>query len=547
MSTYLQNLTSGKTPQQEQILGRPEQVKNNAGGYVFEVDDFVRLRRFLILGSEGGTYYQGERELTRENAEVVLRCADADLSRTLDEIRRASTGAAPKNDESIFALALIASHKDPDIRRFALMKPLLPTIVRTGSHLLQFVSYLSGLRGWSRGLRRGIGDWYLSQPARRVAYQVAKYRNRYGWSHRDVLRKAHPQGFAPTYGNDLVGVFDWVTHGEIRNPEEGNSEIVEYLAAVDALHKTRDVNEAANLIKQHSLTREMVPKELLNKKKVLETLMWGMPMTALLRNLANLTRHEVLKPLSVETRHVVDTLMDRKQIRQGRLHPVSVLIGLLTYKAGKSLRAETKWEPIPQIVTALDYALDLAFQEVPETGMRYYLALDVSGSMAWGEGDWSNEGMLGVPGLSPRVGSAAMALSVLRREKYVHTAAFSHSMVDLTLTARDSLNDVVDKIAGLPFGATDCALPMLNAAERKIPVDVFVIYTDNETWYGSTHPVEALQQYRKKMGINAKVVVCAMTSTGFSIADPDDGGMLDVVGFDASVPSIIHQFVQGDL
>ena len=29
-----------------------------------------------------------------------------------------------------------------------------------------------------------------------------------------------------------------------------------------------------------------------------------------------------------------------------------------------------------------------------------------------------------------------------------------------------------------------------------------------------------------------------MTSTGFSIADPDDGGMLDVVGFDSAAPAV---------
>ena len=58
--SYLQGLTRRKTPQNERMLGRPEQVENNAGGFVWKIDDFARLRRFLILGSEGGTYYQGQ-------------------------------------------------------------------------------------------------------------------------------------------------------------------------------------------------------------------------------------------------------------------------------------------------------------------------------------------------------------------------------------------------------------------------------------------------------------------------------------------------------
>jgi 60 kDa SS-A/Ro ribonucleoprotein len=93
------------------------------------------------------------------------------------------------------------------------------------------------------------------------------------------------------------------------------------------------------------------------------------------------------------------------------------------------------------------------------------------------------------------------------------------------------------------FGATDCALPMLDALERKQKVDAFIIFTDNETWAGEVHPVQALKQYRQKMGIQAKLIVCAMTATGFTVADPNDAGMLDVVGFDSNVPALISDFV----
>jgi len=102
------------------------------------------------------------------------------------------------------------------------------------------------------------------------------------------------------------------------------------------------------------------------------------------------------------------------------------------------------------------------------------------------------------------------------------------------------LDDVVRKTSGLPFGRTDCALPMLYATERRIKVDVFVVYTDSETWYGQVHPVQALRQYREKMGIPAKLIVQAFVANNFSIADPNDAGMLDVIGFDTAVPSLIR-------
>jgi 60 kDa SS-A/Ro ribonucleoprotein len=35
-----------------------------------------------------------------------------------------------------------------------------------------------------------------------------------------------------------------------------------------------------------------------------------------------------------------------------------------------------------------------------------------------------------------------------------------------------------------------------------------------------------------------------MTSTGFTIADPEDAGTLDVVGFDSAAPQVISDFAK---
>jgi 60 kDa SS-A/Ro ribonucleoprotein len=46
------------------------------------------------------------------------------------------------------------------------------------------------------------------------------------------------------------------------------------------------------------------------------------------------------------------------------------------------------------------------------------------------------------------------------------------------------------------------------------------------------------------MGIPAKMIVIGMTATDFSIADGNDGGMLDVCGFDIATPQIMSEFVR---
>jgi DNA repair exonuclease SbcCD nuclease subunit len=68
--------------------------------------------------------------------------------------------------------------------------------------------------------------------------------------------------------------------------------------------------------------------------------------------------------------------------------------------------------------------------------------------------------------------------------------------------------------------------------------------TTSETWAGHIHPAQALRQYRSEFVGDAKAVVVGMTSNGFTLADPNDRGMLDVVGFDTSAPAVIADFIR---
>ena len=77
----------------------------------------------------------------------------------------------------------------------------------------------------------------------------------------------------------------------------------------------------------------------------------------------------------------------------------------------------------------------------------------------------------------------------------------------------------------------------------KLPVCRFRALPDSEIC-AAIHPAQALRQYRDEFVGNAKAVVVGMTSNGFTLVDPNDRGMLDVVGFDTSVPAVISDFVR---
>jgi 60 kDa SS-A/Ro ribonucleoprotein len=553
--SYLKDYLARRLPQWVPIPDSG-QVPNSAGGFVWQVDDWARFRRFLILGSEGGGYYASEWTLTRENAEAVERCIADDGKRAVAEIVRVSVeGRAPKNDPALFALAMAAGLGDEDTRRAAL--EALPRVARTGTHLFQFATFVETFRGWGRSLRRAVGGWYSSKPADALAYQAIKYRQRGGVTHRDLLRLAHPAGKVsagnPTLevSSEQAALFDWIVRGA---SADGLPRLVEGFTLVQAAEAPK---RTAELVREYGLPREAVKPEHLSSPEVWSALLEQMPMTALVRNLATMTRVGVIAPGSSGTDIAVEQLGDTERIRKARIHPIGLLAALRTYGAGRGARGRGTWDPVREVVDALDAAFYTAFENVEPTGKRLLLALDVSASMTWGD-------VAGVPGLTPRDASAALALVTAATEKRYEIVGFfagkrgfktgssrfrghQDGLTPLAVSPRQRLDDAVKVVSDRPFGGTDCALPMLYAQAREREVETFVIYTDSETWAGDVHPVQALREYRRASGIDARLVVVGMVSNGFSIADPADRGMLDVVGFDTATPQLIADFARGTL
>jgi 60 kDa SS-A/Ro ribonucleoprotein len=529
------------TPQSEPIPGSA-QVPNSAGGYAWEVGPWERLDRFLVLGSEGGSYYVGERELTVQSAAAAAACLAEDAQRAISRVVEMSeSGRAPKNDPALFVLAMAAGSDDEATRAAAL--EALPRVARTGTHLFHWLRFVQAFRGWGRGARRAVARWYTAKAPRDLAYQLLKYPSRDGWAHRDALRLAHPRPAS----EEQRALFRRAVKGRAAELE-GDGEGLALVRAADRLHADPppDPAEAAALVRAHRLTREMVPTELLRLAAVWEALLEEMPLTATVRGLASMTASGLLAPGSGAAARVAARLADGEALRRARVHPVQILSALTTYAAGRGVRGSLAWAPVAEVVDALDAAFYLAFAAVEPAGRRTMLALDVSGSMT--------TPVYGLPGVSCRDGSAAMALVTAATEPHTFFTAFTASegqaawqstaLSTLAISPRQRLDDVVRAVSGLRFGGTDCALPMTEALRFGWEVELFVVYTDSETWAGGVHPAQALREYRERTGIAAKLVVVGMASNGFSIADPDDPGMLDVVGFDAAAPGLIAEFAR---
>ncbi|KAJ3316754.1 60 kDa SS-A/Ro ribonucleoprotein, partial [Blyttiomyces sp. JEL0837] len=249
------NLNETTTPQTKPIPGKESlMAENNAGGFSFTVTPKTQLLRFLILGSESGSYYATEQKLTAENAKNVIKMIQSgdglEVVKTVVEV--SDSGRAAKQDTGILVLALCIRLGDDATRKAAYAS--IGKVCRIPTTLFQLLTFTSTLegkapagvevkeqvkkegddmetvdlgvnkttskrkmkkspaycgRGWGRGMRKAIGNWYNEKEVGDLVFTVTKYKNREGWNHADVLRVAH---VAPkTRGHDLV--FRYLTYG----------------------------------------------------------------------------------------------------------------------------------------------------------------------------------------------------------------------------------------------------------------------------------------------------------------------------------------------
>ena len=543
MSDYLTKNIVKPIPQTQQES--PLQVPNSAGGFSFTVTPMDQLRRFLILGSEGGTYYVGESDLTKRNLDNIKNLIANDPNAAVDLASTISLeGRSYRNDAALLVLAMVMTFGTDKAKAYARTKVNL--IARTATHLFTYIKFLKALApgtGLGTSRNRSIANWYESQDPEKLAYQVVKYRQREGWTHRDAMRQSRPKDI-----NSSIGDFVWgrehAAHDDLR--------IIEGFKTVQKAENVKDVLKALNFWKE--LPWEAIPTQFLKSDEVWKGLFYNGQLNgqALVRNITRLAKLKAFDDLQFANDYATK-LTDEQMIAKTRLHPLNFLNALTVYTDGQIDRGNRDawvssyyyngrrkdWDTSSIILDALNEGVHLSFKHIEPTNMRTLLAVDVSGSMS------SSIGM-GLDLTAAQI-SGVMASVIARTEPLHQIMGFASGFKDLGISAKMDLKTVMNKVQDHNFGTTDCGLPMTWALDNKREFDTFIVITDSETYAGRIHPHKALQNYRNRMGIDARMIVVGVTSTDFTIADPNDKGMLDVVGCDANLPKLVAEFSKGNI
>src|SRR5690606_32025307 len=106
---------------------------------------------------------------------------------------------------------------------------------------------------------KAVASWYTEKSVDQVAFQAVKYRQREGWTHRDVFRKSHPVTADPAF----KALGEWVLRGAV-------SEDLPKVVLGHEKAKTAEVSELPGIIREYGLGWEMLPTEALNDRKVWE-------------------------------------------------------------------------------------------------------------------------------------------------------------------------------------------------------------------------------------------------------------------------------------
>jgi 60 kDa SS-A/Ro ribonucleoprotein len=524
------------TPQTQPIPGREsEMIQGKSSGYMFKAEIWRTLRRCLLIGTGGGSYYATKWELTNDFVDVLEQAIAVDPDQVAQEIVYASDGRSINNSAPIWALVLLSMGESPAAK--TAFQSIFPQIVRTASHFYEWMSYTKSVRGFGKVVREAGKNWLLQGETKALAYQLLKYQQRHGFSNRDALRLFHAK--PQTEDRDLL--FKWVVNGWDDLPPAPPTSALNQIWWYEWLKRNPDRTSEA--ITKGRLTHEMAAPVGKMDVAAWQLLFEDMPIGALLRNLGSLTEIGVLtygKSSNKNINRVAKILNSKEHLRKGRIHPIDVLKALKTYQSCGSLGKSSKtWTPVPRIVDILELALEMSFDAIEPTGKVFMHAVDISGSMSYYSVSSINLTCCEI--------ATTMALASAKAEQNYAIRGFSTKFIDLKINRSDSFSSAMNKASDLNFGGTDASSAYDWMIKNNCYADVICFWTDCESWAGTKHPTQALAEYRQKVNPDAKAIYISLVPNNISLVDPKDPHAWDIAGFDPSTPRLIQAIASGEL
>lgn len=491
---------------------------NEAGGLAYAFSAEHALAQYAATGTFNTTFYATAEDQLEKALQLAAACDPVFVAKAAVFARERGY----MKDLPAFLAATLAS------RDVKLLSAIFPRVIDNGKMLRNFVqivrSGMVGRKSFGSAPKRLLRAWFASRSAENV------FRASVGNSPSmaDVIKLARPVPKNDKGETDVMrqSLYGWLIG---RKVDEAN------LPAVVRAFESFKRGETTEIPDVPFEMLTALPLASKDWKKLAKNMSW----TQLRMNLNTLARHGVFD--SNEAVNIVaDKLANANLVRRARAFPYQLM---MAYKASSS--------GVPDKITnALQKAMEVATENVPEVNGRVYICPDVSGSMH-------------SPVTGHRRGSttavrcidvaALVAASLVRKNPSAEVIPFSDDVVPLPrrLNPYDSVMTNANFLAGLPSGGTACSAPLVRLNETKAKGDVIVYVSDNMSWVDyagrGRGTVMANEWLRfKDRNPNAKLVLIDLQPYG-STQVADEADVLNVGGFSDHVFEIVSLFAKGEL
>jgi 60 kDa SS-A/Ro ribonucleoprotein len=487
---------------------------NKAGGKAYKLTPKHALAQYAATGCFSNTFYSD----AAEQLDKVLALAgetDAEF------VARTAVYAREKGFMKDMPALLVAylSTKDK-----ALFEKTFPRVIDNGKMLRNFVQIMRsgavGRKSLGSLPKRLIREWFETRKAETIFKQSVGASPSFA----DVLKMVHPKPKDAEH-ESLYGYFIGREIDADKLPE-----------IVKAFEKFK----AGDALEVPAVPFQMLtalPISTTDWTAIARNAPWQMTRM----NLNTFERHGVFADAEMVAL-VADRLRDRDSIRRAKVFPYQLLV---------AFTAASQNAKIPRAVTdALQDAMEIATENVPEINGKVFVFPDISGSMhspatGYRKGATSAVRCLDV--------AALVAAAILRKNPTAEVIPFSDNVVEARLNPRDSVMTNAGKLAALPSGGTNCSAPLAQLNRRRTNADLLIYVSDNESWMDSNRSwgssgTETMKQWNEFAERNKTAkLVCIDIQPNAHTQAKERADILNVGGFSDQVFNLIAEFAGGTL
>ncbi len=490
-------------------LIRQADCRNEAGGPAFALPPEHALAQYAATGCLNTTFYAS---------------ADTELSRVLELAERVTPEFTAKTAvycrerghmKDMPALLLAAvSRRDPK-----LMDRVFDRVIDSPRMLRTFVQIVrsgaTGRKSLGSAPKRCVRRW-LDQRTDAAIF-AASVGN--APSLADVVRMVHPKPGT----SEREALYGYLTGRNVA------------VASLPALVRQFDAFKSGDREQIPDVPFQMLTAVGLSRREwatVARRGSWQM----IRMNLNTFARHGVFDEPGM-TELIAARLRDASEIARARAFPYQLLAAFRSVDS-----------TVPGAVRlALEDAMECALANVPRIDGQVYICPDVSGSMR-------------SPVTGHRKGAtttvrcvdvaALVTAAIVRRNPDAEVLPFEESVVDVRLSARDTVMTNAERLASIGGGGTSVSAPLARLNERKAAGELVVVVSDNESWvdaagHRGTATLREWANFRARNPRARLVLIDLQPNATTQALERED--ILNIGGFSDQVFEVVAEFASGRL